>query len=196
LRLTPHGSAGMAGVAIDTCLSFLVTVEAPFHVHPVYHLHRSVFCSCKAVADGAIHSILNMDPVRKDHMAGQLIHPFPWNRLLCLDVFHHFERLGPLAHGIGRVTGPADLDVRDSCDPLPLNIAVAEGTVQFSDLRMVDMVEQDRLIDGYPGKDREEGEEDVLGLNLKPVESHDTQQEDQDDSDPQNDPLFHNLYAM
>ena len=131
LRLTPHGSAGVARVAIDRGLSFLVTVEAPFHVHPVHHLHRSLGRSCQAVTDGAIHASLNMNPVRKDDMARQLVHSFPRNDLLRLDVLYHLEGLGSLTHRIGRVAGPAEVDIWHSGNPFPLRLAGAESADQM-----------------------------------------------------------------
>ncbi len=84
------------------------------------------------MADRAVDLILNMDPVGKDDERRELIHPFPWDRLAVLHISDDFQRLGPFADGVTRMAGPAEFDVRDSCDTISFHIAMAEGAVQTS----------------------------------------------------------------
>jgi len=125
-------------------------------------------------------------------MAWKFIHPLPGNLFLGLNILDHFQRFRPLAHGIRCVTGPADLNIGNPGDALPFHIAMAKGAAQIGCLFMMNMIEQDGLVHGGPCKGWKKRKEDALRLNLKPVKSDDTQQENQDDSSRCNDPFLHN----
>jgi len=173
-----------------------MTIQTPIHIEPVHHLHRVIRCACEAVADRAVDLILDVNPVWKDNVRRQLIHPVPRNPLSCLNIFDDLEGLRPLTHGVRRVAGPAEFDIRDSRNPFTLYKAVAKGAVQMSHLLVMDVVETDRLVNGGRRKRGKEGEKKTFCPDLESLKSNDAQEKNQDDSKGQNDPLFHNLYAM
>jgi hypothetical protein len=86
----------MAGVAINICSSFLVTVHAPLHIVSINHFYRSILQASQAMANGAIHTALDVNPMRKDDKAWKFIHPLPWNLPACLYIFDNFKCLRPL----------------------------------------------------------------------------------------------------
>jgi hypothetical protein len=86
----------MAGVAINICSSFLVTVHTPLHIVSINHFYRSILQASQAMANGAIHTALDVNPMRKDDKAWKFIHPLPWNLPACLYIFDNFKCLRPL----------------------------------------------------------------------------------------------------
>jgi hypothetical protein len=72
----------------------------PLHIVPVNHLDGPLFHTGETVADRAIHTAFNMNPVWKNDKRWKFIHPFPWDLLSLLDIFHHFKCLGSLTDRI------------------------------------------------------------------------------------------------
>ena len=105
------------------------------------------------MADGAVHTALNVSPVREDNKARKFIHPLPRDLFTCLYIFDDFKCLGPFADCIACMTGSTEFNVWNPCNTIPFDIAVAECTVQMGYFFVVDMIEKDRLIDRFPGKD-------------------------------------------
>jgi len=134
------------------------------------------------MADGAIHTSLDMNPVRKDNKARKFIHPLPLDLFTCLHIFNDFKCLGPFADCIACVTGSTKFNVWNPCGTIPFDIAVTERTVQIDFLFVNKMIEKDGLIDRFPRKDREDREEDSFGLNLKSMIRNNGKKKDQYDS--------------
>ncbi len=67
------------------------------------------------------------------------------------------------------MAGPAEFDIWDSCDTIPFHMAMAEGTVQFRRLFMVDVVESDGLLDRDPGKNGEDRIKDAFCLSTESI---------------------------
>ena len=159
----------MARVAVRTGSSLLVTGDTPFHVIPVHHFDRPFLYTGYAMAGGAVHAALEMDPVLKDNKFRKLVHPLPRNRFLLFHVLHNLQGFRPFTDGIARMAGPAEFDVWNSRNTIPFYVPVAEGAVQLRDLLVMDMVEENRLLDGNPSENWKQGEEGPFGLNSKPV---------------------------
>ena len=134
-------SAGVAGVAIDTRSSFPVAVYAPLHIVSIDHLYRPVSQTRKPVADGAIHSSLDMNPVRENDELRKFVHPHPWDLLTCLHIFDDFKGLRSFADRIARMADSTEFNIWDPCNSIPFDITVAEGTVQIEFLFVNEMIE-------------------------------------------------------
>ena len=65
------------------------------------------------------------------------------------------------------MTGSTELNVWNSSDTVPFDIAVAERTVQMGYFFVMNMIEKDRLIDRFPREDWKDREENTFGLDLK-----------------------------
>jgi hypothetical protein len=122
-------SAGVASIAVIASPPFPVAVKAPLHIVPIDHLDGSFHRAREPVANGTINSALDVNPVGEDDERREFVHANPWDSLALLYILDDLERFRPLADRIRRMAGPADLDVWDSRDPLPLCIAMAEGAV-------------------------------------------------------------------
>jgi len=168
-----------------------MTVDAPFHVITVHHLDRPFFRAGDAMAGGAVHAALDVDPVRKNDVGRKFIHPLPRNPFPCFHVFHNLQRFGPLADGIARMACPAEIDIRNSRNPVPLHKSVAERAVQLRDLFVVDVVEQNGLLDGDPSENGKQGEENTFGLDPKPVVGNNSDEKSHADGDKGIDPFSH-----
>ena len=180
MRFTPCAvrSTGMARITIHAGSSFRMAIEAPVHVVSVNHREGPCRGSCHTMTDRTVDVTLNMDPVGENNVFWKFVHPFPGDLPGVLHVFDHFERLGLLTHGIGRMAGPAQIDVRDGRRPIFLDIAVAERAVQFGRFYMAQMIENDGLINGGPRKDREDTKENTLGDDLKSMVSDDAREKE------------------
>jgi hypothetical protein len=93
------------------------------------------------------------------------------------------------------MTCPAEFDIGDSGRSALPHIAVAEGTVQINFLLMDAMVEKDRLVHRFPGKNGKEGEEDHFRLILKSMVGNHSGKKDEDD-DHQKANLLHHDYKL
>jgi len=71
------------------------------------------------------------------------------------------------------MASPAEFDVWNACGAIPFNKPVAEETVEFSDLFMMDMIEEDRLVQGHPAENRKDGVEKGFGLKTITVVGND-----------------------
>lgn len=181
----------MACVAIDRSPHLLVAFQAPRHKGSIHHFRGSIRHAGNPVAGRAIHTSLNMDPVRKNDKRRELIHPLPWNRLPVLHVSDHLQSLRSLADCVGRMAGLAEFNVRDACDTIPFDIAVAESAVQFGHLFVMDVVESNGLVNHNLRKDREDRIKDALRLSAKPIVSHGGEQGEDDESDAKINPFSH-----
>jgi hypothetical protein len=171
----------MTRVAIDIRVSLLMTIQTPFHIVPiaVHHLPGSLGGSGNPVTSRAVNIPFYMNPVRKDDMGGKFIHPPPGNLFAFLHILNDFQGLRPLAHRIGCMTHPTEFNIRDPCHPKSFDIPVAERAVQFGNLFMMDVIEENRLVNGLRGVYRKERKEEAFGLNLKPMVSHSRQEKEE-----------------
>jgi len=128
-----------------------MTVHAPLHIVSVHHLQGPLLHPRETVADGTIHTTLNVNPVGKDDEPREFVHPFPWDLFSRLNIFNHFKGLRSLAHCIGGVAGSTEFDVWYSCSAVSFHIPMAEGTVQTDSFFVMNMIEKNGLIHRYPG---------------------------------------------
>lgn len=136
IALSPHNLivlslAGVTRIAIDIRLFLLMAIQTPGHIVSIDHLYRPLFFTCKAMTDGTINTALNMNPVGKNNKFRKFIHSLPGNLSPCLDILHHFKRLGPLADRIGCMAGTAKVNIRNACGTVPFHITMAESTIQI-----------------------------------------------------------------
>jgi len=143
------------------------------------------------MTDRTIDPALKMNPVGKDHKFGKFIHPLPGDLLSLLNIFHHFKGFRLLAEGICGMAGTTEVDVRDRCGAVFFWIAMAEETVQIGCLLMADMVKENGLIDGNPGKNWKDGEKGSLCLDGESVIGDDRQEKNNDHTYPHSQSLFH-----
>ena len=121
------------------------------------------------MADGAIHTALDMNPVGKDDKAWKFIHPLPWDLFTCLYIFDDFKCLRSFTDRIARMAGSTELNVWNPRGTIPFDIAVAERTVQMGCFFVMDMIEKDGLIDRFPREYWKDREENSFGLDLKSI---------------------------
>ena len=133
-----------------------MTVHAPLHINSVNHFDRPLLDTRATVARRAINAPLDMDPVREDDKFRELVHPLPWNLLPRFHISDHFQCLGSFTDGIARMAGLTEFDVGNPGNTISIHVAVAERTVQFCHLFVVDMIEQDGLIHWNPGQNRKD----------------------------------------
>jgi hypothetical protein len=119
------------------------------------------------MADGAIQTALDMNPVGENNKTRKFIHPLPRNLFPCFYIFYDFKCLWPLADGIAGMTGLTEFNVWNSCNTIPFNIPVAECTVQMGYLFVVNMIKKDRLLDRFPREDWKDRKEETFGRILK-----------------------------
>jgi len=148
--MTPNWSAGVARITVDIRSPFFVTVYAPFHIVPINHSHRSLLQAGQPMADGAIQTTLDVNPVRKNNKLGKFVHPLPGDLFTRLHIFNDFKCLGSFADRIARMAGLTELNVWNPCDTIPFDIPVAEGTVQMDSLFVMNMIKKNRLLDRFP----------------------------------------------
>lgn len=134
ITLSPHrlidlSLTSVAGVAVIAGSSFLMAVHAPLHIVSINHFDRSLLHACQTVADGTVHPLLDMNPVREGDIFREFVHPVPWNLPICLHIFDHFQRFRPFTHGIRCMASSAEFDVGNACSAIPFNIPMAERTV-------------------------------------------------------------------
>lgn len=146
-----------------------MAVHTPGHIVPIHHLHRPIPFTREAMADGAIDAILNMNPMGKDDKFRKFIYSFPRDLPSLLNIFHHFERLRPLADGIGRMASPTEIDIGNPGGPVPLYITMAKNAIQIGCLLVANMIESDGLVYGDPGEDGKDKKEGSFRLNGKSV---------------------------
>jgi hypothetical protein len=144
------------------------------------------------MTNGAIDIALDVNPVGKDDMPWQFIHPLPGNLFVRLHIFDHFKCLRSFAHRIGRMTGPTEFDVWNPCNPIPFHISVAESTVQIGGFLMMDMIEKNGLIDRYPSINWKNSIEDAFGLNLISMVGNNGKKENQNDNKKNTKEPLHN----
>ena len=89
------------------------------------------------------------------------------------------------------MTGLTELNVRNSCDTIPFDIAVTEGAVQFCYFFVMDVIESNWLIDCDLGKNRKESIEDAFCLNAKSIVRNRDKQSNDDERDEKIDPFLH-----
>jgi hypothetical protein len=146
------------------------------------------------MADGAIHTPLDVNPMGKDDKAWKFVHPLPRNLPACLHILDNLKCLRSFTDHIARMTSLTELDIGNPCNPIHLYKAVTEGTVQMYHLFVMDMVEKDGLIDGSPGKNWKDGEEDVFGLNKKSIVGNNGKKKNDDNNNKKGKSLFHIYY--
>ena len=122
-------SARVACVTIDIRSSFFVAIYAPLHIVSVNHLDRSFLHTGETMADGTVHTILDVNPVREGNIFWEFVHPVPWDFPICLHIFDHFQCLRSLTHGIRCMAGSTEFDVWYPCSTIPFYIPVAEGAI-------------------------------------------------------------------
>jgi hypothetical protein len=94
------------------------------------------------------------------------------------------------------MTDPAEFYVRDSCHAISFDIPVAERAVQFGNLFVMDVIEENRLVNGLRGIYRKERKEKAFRLNLKPMVSHNRQQKEEDCPEEKKKFLLHILLSI
>ncbi len=181
----------MASITVRACASFLVTVDAPVHIVSVDHFDGPLRSSREAMADGTVDPILDMDPVGKDDERGELIHSFPRNRLSILHIPDYLHCLRSLADGVSRMAGPAEFDVRNGCDTVPLHVSVAEGAVQFGHFFVMDVVEPDGLLDRNPGKNTKDCIKEAFCVKAESIIGNGSKQGEKNENEQEDDPFFH-----
>ncbi len=183
--------ARMARVAIDRSSHLLVAFQAPRHKGSIHHFRGSIRHAGNPVTGRAIDTSLNMDPVRKNDKRRKLIHPLPRNRLAVLHIPDHLQSLRSLADCVGGMAGLAEFNVRDACDTISFDIAVAESAVQFGHLFVMDVIESNGLVDHNLRKNRKDSIEDALRLSAKTIVSHGGEQREDDESNAKINPFSH-----
>jgi hypothetical protein len=101
------------------------------------------------VTRGAIDPALDVNPVGKDDKFRKFIHSAPGNPSLRLDIFDHFQCLGPFTDCIAGMTDPTEFDVWNPCSAIFVDISMAKVAVQLGDFLMENMIEADRLFNGF-----------------------------------------------
>lgn len=168
-----------------------MAVHTPVHIVSIHHLHRPLLFARETVADGAVDTVLNMDPVRKDDKFGYFIHSSPWNLSSLLNISDHFERLGLLADCISGMADTAKIDIGNPCRTVSLHITMAKGAIQIGCLFVANMIEANGLVNRDPGEDGKDGEEGSFRLNGKSVVGHDGNEENEDHADRNSESFSH-----
>lgn len=96
------------------------------------------------------------------------------------------------------MTSLTEFNIGNPSNTIPFHIAVTEGTVKMGYLLMMDMVEENGLIDGYPREDRKDGKEDTFGLNPKSIVGNYGKKKNDDNNNKKANPPPHtyNLYLI
>jgi hypothetical protein len=89
------------------------------------------------------------------------------------------------------MAGSTEFDIRNPSSAVSFDITVAKGAVQTDCFFVMNMIEQDGLINGYPSINGKDREEDLFGLDLKSMVGNDSKKEDKNNSSEKTQFLLH-----